>query len=88
LCATDQTINTDTYHITNEGICSWAEFAVEIFRQAGKKVKVNPISTAEYGAKAARPMNSRLSKDKLVQEGFDRLPRWEDALARYMEELG
>lgn len=76
------------YHVTNEGVCSWADFAEEIFRQADKKVKVNQIRTVEYPAKAVRPLNSRMSKDKLVESGFNRLPHWKDALSRYLQEIG
>lgn len=78
------------YHATNEGgFISWYDFACEIFRQAGKKVNVIPVTTAEYGlSKAARPFNSRLDKSKLVRCGFTPLPDWQDALARYLQELG
>ncbi|MCR5427142.1 MAG: dTDP-4-dehydrorhamnose reductase [Lachnospiraceae bacterium] len=78
------------YHATNEGgYISWYDFAVEIFRQAGKDVKVTPVTTAEYGAsKAARPFNSRLDKSKLAENGFELLPPWQDALARYLREIG
>lgn len=74
------------YHATNEGgYISWADFAKEIFKQAGKDVKVTPVTTAEYGAsKAARPFNSRLDKSKLVENGFEPLPTWQDALNRYL----
>ena len=74
------------YHATNEGgYISWADFAKEIFKQAGKNVKVTPVTTAEYGAsKAARPFNSRLDKSKLVEKGFEPLPTWQDALNRYL----
>ena len=75
------------YHATNEGLCSWYEFAVEIFRQAGLDVEVTPVTAAQYAAKAKRPSNSRLNKDKLDQNGFTRLPSWQDALARYLKEL-
>ena len=75
------------YHATNEGICTWAEFAEEIFRQSGKDVKVVHVTSEAYAAKAKRPHNSRLNKDKLTENGFDRLPPWQDALARYLEEL-
>lgn len=75
------------YHATNEGVCSWADFTKEIFRLAGYSTRVNPITQKEYGAKAVRPLNSRLSKEKLVQNGFYKLPAWQDALERYMEEL-
>lgn len=73
------------YHATNEGICSWYEFACEIFRQAGVEVKVVPVSSAEYPAKAKRPTNSRMNKDKLEENGFQRLPSWQDALGRYLD---
>ena len=78
------------YHATNEGgYISWYDFAVEIFRQAGMKTKVIPVTTAEYGlSKAARPFNSRLDKSKLVSAGFRPLPEWKDALARYLEAIG
>ena len=77
------------YHATNEGgYISWADFAKEIFRQAGMDTQVTPVTTAEYGlSKAARPFNSRLDKGKLVQQGFDPLPDWRDALARYLKEI-
>ena len=77
------------YHATNEGgFISWYDFACEIFRQAGCAVEVTPVTTAEYGlSKAARPFNSRLSKDKLVAAGFTPLPSWQDALARYLKEI-
>ena len=76
------------YHASNEGICTWYEFTCEIFRQAGIGVEVVPVTTAEYGAKAPRPANSRMSKDKLTANGFERLPSWQDALTRYLKELG
>ena len=78
------------YHATNEGgYISWYDFACEIFRQAGKNVNVIPVTTAEYGlSKAARPMNSRLDKSKLTQNGFTPLPDWRDALSRYLQEIG
>lgn len=76
------------YHVTNEGgYISWADFAKEIFAQAGMDVKVVPVTTAEYGAKAVRPYNSRLEKGKLDEHGFDRLPTWQDALSRYLKEI-
>ena len=75
------------YHATNEGVCSWAEFAAEIFKLANKKTKVTGISTEEYPTPAIRPKNSRLSKKSLDEGGFSRLPSWQDALKRYLEEL-
>ncbi len=76
------------YHATNEGICTWYEFACEIFRQAGVQVEVEPVSSEAFPAKAKRPSNSRMSKDKLEQNGFRRLPAWQDAVGRYLKELG
>ena len=77
------------YHATNEGgYISWYEFACEIFRQAGIQMTVNAVTTAEYGvSKVARPFNSRLDKSKLVEAGFEPLPTWQDALARYLKEI-
>ncbi len=76
-----------TYHATNEGFCSWAEFAAEIFKQAKKDVEVEAITTAEYPTPARRPFNSRLSKKSLDAAGFSRLPDWQDAVKRYLIEI-
>jgi dTDP-4-dehydrorhamnose reductase len=77
------------YHATNEGgYISWYDFTCEIYKQAGYTTKVIPVSTAEYGlSKAARPFNSRLDKSKLVENGFEPLPAWQDALSRYLKEI-
>lgn len=82
-----QTDKYGIYHATNEGICSWYEFACAIFKEAGVNMNVLPVSSAEYAAKANRPCNSRMSKDKLEENGFDRLPSWQDALKRYLDVL-
>ena len=76
------------YHATNEGgYISWYDFACEIFRQAGYKTSVTPVTTAEYGlSAAARPLNSRLDKSKLIENGFEPLPTWQNALERYLIE--
>lgn len=78
------------YHATNEGgYISWYDFTKEIYRQAGLSTTVLPVTTAEYGlSKAARPFNSRLDKSKLVEAGFKPLPTWQDALSRYLREIG
>ena len=75
------------YHATNEGVCSWAEFAAEVFRQAEMPTRVNFVTTDQYPARAHRPANSRLSKASLDQAGFSLLPPWEDALKRYLSEI-
>ncbi|GFO84648.1 MAG TPA: dTDP-4-dehydrorhamnose reductase [Candidatus Anaerostipes avicola] len=82
-----QTDKYGRYHATNEGICTWYEFACEIFRQAGMDVEVAPVTSDEYPAKAKRPANSRMSKKKLDENGFERLPSWQDALKRYLKEI-
>lgn len=82
-----QTDKYGIYHATNEGTCTWYEFACEILRQAGVKIEVTPVPASEYPAKAKRPENSRLDKSKLTENGFERLPSWQDALGRYLKEI-
>ena len=83
-----QTDRYGRYHATNEGLCSWYEFAKEIFRQVGMdEVQVTPVGSSEFPAKATRPSNSRMSKEKLTENGFERLPAWQDALGRFLKEL-
>ena len=79
-----QTEKYGRYHATNEGLCSWYDFAVEIFKQAGMDVKVTPVNSADFPAKAKRPKNSRMNKDKLIKNGFTPMPTWQDALGRYL----
>ena len=76
-----------TYHATNEGFCSWAEFAEEIMRQSGSTCKIKPIPSEQYPTRAVRPKNSRMSKVSLDTAGFKRLPEWQDALGRTIKEL-
>ena len=91
LCDMIQTEKYGVYHATNEGVCSWYDFATEIFKQAGLNVRVNAVSTAEYlksvAQQAERPLNSRLSKKSLEEAGFKKLPDWQSALKRYLTEL-
>lgn len=82
-----QTDKYGVYHATNEGFVSWSDFAREIFKKANKNVIVHDVTTEEYNAKALRPKNSRLSKAKLVENGFNKLPSWQDALDRFLIEL-
>lgn len=88
-----QTDKYGRYHATNEGLCSWYEFACEIFKQAAEidpaygKVSVSPVSSDQYPAKAKRPSNSRMGKEKLTENGFEKLPTWQDALHRYLREI-
>lgn len=76
-----------TYHANNKGYCSWAEFAKYIFESNKKDTKVNAIPTSEYPTKATRPLNSKLSKKSLIENGFEELPTWENAVDRYNIEL-
>jgi len=82
------------YHATNEGgYISWYDFTCEIMKQASEinpvygNVKVSPVGSDAYPAKAKRPSNSRMNKDKLVTNGFEPLPTWQDALCRYLKEV-
>lgn len=75
------------YHATNEGFCSWAEFAEEIFKQADREMTVEKIPTSDYPTPAKRPLNSRLSKKSLDDAGFKRLPTWQDAVTRFLAEI-
>lgn len=91
LCDMIETEKYGVYHATNEGICSWYDFAKEIFRLSNSNVKVNGVSTEKYMIlvknQAKRPLNSRMSKKSLVENGFNLLPTWQDALKRYIKEL-
>ena len=84
LCDMVMTEKYGIYHATNEGFCSWAEFAAEIMRLSKSSTKIIPIPSSEYKSVAVRPSNSRLSKQSLDKNGFSRLPDWRDALERYL----
>ena len=88
MCEMIRTNRYGVYHATNEGFCSWADFAAEIMRQSGRKCRIHPVTTEEYNSPTKRPANSRLSKRNLDEAGFSRLPAWQDALARYLAEEG
>lgn len=87
LCDMAESEKYGVYHATNEGFCSWAEFACEIMEKSNLTCKINPIPTSEYKTKALRPLNSRLSKKSLMDNGFKVLPTWKDALKRYLVEI-
>lgn len=83
-----QTDKYGKYHATNSGdFISWYDFACEIFKQAGMDVKVTPVDSNQFPAKAKRPKNSRMNQTELDKNGFDRLPAWQDALGRYLKEI-
>ena len=75
------------YHATNEGFCNWAEFAQAIMEYSGSSTKITPISSSQYKSAAVRPANSRLSKKSLDSNGFERLPHWQDALKRFLDNI-
>ena len=80
------------YHATNSEVdgqyISWADFTQWIYEVAGYSTEVRRVTTEEYGASvAARPFNSRLDKQKLVEAGFSPLPTWKDAVERYVKEI-
>ncbi len=72
------------YHATNEGFCSWYDFARDIIEMEGSETRVKGVSSLQYPTRAKRPQNSRLSKKSLDEAGFTRLPHYRDALARYL----
>jgi len=84
LCNMIATDKYGVYHATNEGACSWFELAQYILNAEGKTTAVLPVTTESYGAKAPRPLNSRLSKKSLDENGFSRLPPWQDAVNEYL----
>lgn len=83
-----QTDKYGKYHATNSGdFISWYDFACEIFKQAGMDVKVTPVDSNQFPAKAKRPKNSRMNQTELDKNEFNRLPTWQDALGRYLKEI-
>lgn len=87
ICEMIKTEKYGTYHGTNEGYCSWYDLARKTFLVAGKDIKVNAVTSEEFPTKATRPRNSRLSKNCLDENGFKRLPNWEKAVERYLENI-
>ncbi len=87
LCNMIVTEKYGTYHATNEGFCSWAEFASKIMELSGAKTKIIPVTSSEYKSVAKRPANSRLSKKSLDSSGFERLPDWQNALERFLNNI-
>ena len=84
LCNMIETEKYGVYHATNEGFCSWSEFAAEIMKLSGAETKIIPVSSNEYKTVATRPANSRMSKKSLDNAGFGRLPEWQNALERFL----
>jgi dTDP-4-dehydrorhamnose reductase len=76
------------FHVTNRGACSWYEFTLEIFRLAGLKTHVVPITSDQYPQKARRPAYSVLDNFQLRLLKMDEMRTWQEALADYMKEKG
>ena len=72
------------YHITNDGACSWFEFARKIFELSEVEVNLKPVTTEEFGAKAGRPRYSVLSNYRLQEQGCENLRSWTEALKAYL----
>ncbi len=87
LCDMVVTEKYGTYHATNEGFCSWAKYAAKIMELSGSGTKIIPVTSAEYKSVAKRPSNSRLSKKSLDDNGFERLPDWQNALERFLKNI-
>ena len=77
----------EIYNYSNEGACSWFDFACETMRQAGLTCAVNPVSSSEYPQKAVRPAYSYLDKSKIAAELELDVPRWQDSLQKCLERL-
>lgn len=75
------------FFATNEDFCSWYEFAEYIFKINNINIKLNKVLTKDYKTLAKRPLNSKLSKNKLDEEGLTRLPSWQDATSRFCKVL-
>ncbi|HEC34448.1 MAG TPA: dTDP-4-dehydrorhamnose reductase [Chloroflexi bacterium] len=73
------------YHATSHGACSWYQFAARIFELAGLSPSLSPQTTAESGARATRPAHSELENAALKRLRLDRMRRWEEGLAAYVE---
>lgn len=75
------------YHFTDEGVCSWYDFTVEIMRQAGRQTKVLPIKSSEYAYKTPRPHYSVLDKTKIKATFGITIPQWQESLAKCLVRL-
>jgi dTDP-4-dehydrorhamnose reductase len=74
------------YHSTNEGWCSWFDFAKAIVKAYGIPAEIQPCTTAEFPRPAPRPANSVLENERLKKIGLNIMPRWENGLKEYLEE--
>ena len=77
----------DIYHYSNEGVCSWYDFAKAIFEIKGIDIKINPIETKDYPTPANRPNYSVLNKAKIKQDFSITIPYWKDSLKECLEKI-
>ena len=88
VCELLQTTHWGLYHMTNEGICSWYEFARTIFKLMGSEIRIEAVDSQSYGAKARRPAYSILENRNAKKIGITPFSRWETALEMYLKEKG
>ncbi|HDR5348736.1 dTDP-4-dehydrorhamnose reductase [Bacillus cereus group sp. MYBK59-1] len=82
-----QTDKYGVYHGSNSGVCSWYEFAKEIFKQSNIEIVVNPLKTEDFPRPAARPKYSVLDKGMIEENGFESLQNWKEALKDFLKKL-
>ena len=76
------------YHATNEGLCTSVRICLRDFQTGRNRCQGNTCDKQSVSAKAKRPSNSRMNREKLVKNGFTPLPKWQDALKRYLALIG
>lgn len=77
----------EIYHFTNEGVCSWYDFACAIMALSGLPCRVNPIPSSQYPTRATRPMYSVLSKEKIKHDFNITIPHWQEALIKCLQQF-
>ena len=79
--------SSEIFHYSNEGSCSWYDFAKEVIKISGNKCKINPILSKNYHSKAMRPKNSSMSKKKVINEFNIKTISWKDSLKRCIDNI-
>lgn len=79
--------NVEIYHYSNEGVCSWYDFAFEIFKQTNTNCKTSPIETTDYPTPAARPLFSLMNKSKIKKEFNIQIPHWKTSLSKCLDKI-
>jgi dTDP-4-dehydrorhamnose reductase len=78
----------EIYHYSNEGVCSWYDFAKAIFELSGVECSVMPIETTAYPTPATRPHYSLLNKRKIKDDFGIKIPYWKDSLDACLRKMG